>query len=349
MVLLPGQAPRPATTEAEAQRFLKQRLKQIHGGTFVGPREERVTVTELLDDLVVHLQTRGKKAVGSLVSHLKPVREFFALDRAVNVTTTGVERYQRTRLDAGKARATVNRETGALKQAFNLAVKRTPPRLTRVPHIPMLTEDNARQGFFEPDEFERVAAGLPAHIADVARFAYLSGWRRGEILPLRWESVDRQAREVRLRTSKSGKPRTLPLAGDLCELVERRWQAREYTTSQGMTALSEFVFHAGNGRAIVDFKRSWATACAEAGAPAKLFHDLRRTAVRDMIRAGVPQSVAMRISGHRTAAIFLRYDITSEDDKIAALERTQAHRGAQPTTTPRVAAGSFGGTRKGSE
>lgn len=241
----------------------------------------------------------------------------------------------------------MNRETGALKQAFNLAVKRTPPKLTRAPYIPTLTEDNARQGFFEPDEFERVASNLPAHVADIARFAYLPGWRRGEVLPLRWEAVDRQAREVRLRTSKTGKPRTLPLTGNLQTLIERRWQAREFEREGGTTALSEFVFHAGDGRAIVDFKRSWATACTKAGCPGKLFHDLRRTAVRDMIRAGVPQSVAMRISGHRTAAIFTRYDITSEEDQLDALQRTQAHRESRPAAPPKVAAGSFGGDSRG--
>jgi integrase len=118
--------------------------------------------------------------------------------------------------------------------------------------------------------------------------------------------------------------------------MARCWQAREYRREDGTTGLSEFVFHAGDGRAIVDFKRSWATACAKAGCPGKLFHDLRRTAVRDMIRAGVPQSVAMRISGHKTTAIFLRYDITSEEDKVAALELTQAHRSAQPASELKV-------------
>lgn len=93
---------------------------------------------------------------------------------------------------------------------------------------------------------------------------------------------------------------------------------------------------------VVDFKRSWATACNVAGVPGKLFHDLRRTAVRDMIRAGVPQSVAMRISGHKTGAVFTRYDITSEADKREALRRTQEHRASQPNAAAKLLSGSFG-------
>lgn len=317
---------RPARSEREAVKHLEARRREILGGRFVGPKEERVTVDDLVDDLLLHLRTKGSRSVGSFESHLRPVREFFALRRAADVTTADVQRFIEDRLRAGKAPATVNRETGALRQAFNLAGKQTPPRLSRVPYIPQLKEDNAREGFFERDEFEAVAANLAAHVADIARFAYLSGWRKGEILPLRWESVDRQAREVRLRTSKNGKPRTLPLDGDRWDLMERRWAAREYTREGGTTALAAVVFHAGDGRPVVDFKHSWATACSKAGCPGKLFHDLRRTAVRDMIRAGVPQSVAMRISGHRTAAMFTRYDIASEEDKREALRRTQAHR-----------------------
>ena len=112
---------------------------------------------------------------------------------------------------------------------------------------------------------------------------------------------------------------------------------RAFTKRDGMTALSEYVFHSGDGRAVVDFKRSWASACRKAGLPGRLFHDLRRSAVRNMVRAGVPQSVAMRISGHRTTAIFVRYDITSEADKIEALERTQAHVNARAALPAKVA------------
>jgi integrase len=146
---------------------------------------------------------------------------------------------------------------------------------------------------------------------------------------LRWDAVVRAGREIRLRTSKNGHGRVLPLEGALWDLIEQRWAAREIKQPDGVTRLAECVFHR-DGRPIVDFKKPWGHACREAGVSGKLFHDLRRTAVRNMIRAGVPQAVAMSISGHRTVSMFLRYNIASDDDKRDALRKTQAHVGAQP-------------------
>jgi integrase len=221
----------------------------------------------------------------------------------------------------------VNRETGALKQAFNLARKQA--CLTRVPYIPMLREDNARQGFVEHGDFEDLVTNLPDPINDIARFGYLSGWRRGEIVSLTWDAVDRAAREVRLRTSKNGQGRVLPVEGDLWDLIERRWNARTIEQRDGTTKLSEFVFHR-NGQPVVDFRKPWKQACKKARIRGRIFHDLRRTAVRNMIRAGVTQSVAMSISGHKTVSMFTRYNITNASDKLDALRRTAELLAAQP-------------------
>jgi integrase len=329
---------RGGVTAAEARRRLRVRLKEIHGERFVGLQEERLTVGELLDALKVHLENRGTRSMAQLegrkgtpfLSHLKVARQSFGFLRAIDVSTARVERFQKERLAAKKSRATVNREVGVLKQAFNLARKQG--RLGRVPYFPMLKEDNARQGFFERGEFEAVVANLSESLDDVARFAYLTGWRRGEVLPLRWDSVDRSAREVRLRTSKNGRGRVVPLDGSLWELIERRWAAREFRTAGGGSGLSAFVFHR-SGEPIRDFRKSWEAACTAAEVPGKLFHDLRRTAVRNMVRAGVPQAVAMSISGHRTVSMFLRYNISSEEDKRAALLRTEAYLESQPSTS----------------
>ncbi len=159
----------------------------------------------------------------------------------------------------------------------------------------------------------------------VSRFSkmmILSETDSGECPPL--TAVDRSAGEVRLGTSKSGHGRVLPLDGTLRDVIERRWAAREYQSADGVTSLSEFVFH-HHGRPIVDFKKSWASACKKAGIPGKLFHDLRRTAIRNTVRAGVPQSVAMSISGHRTISTFLRYNITSDEDRREAIRKAEAY------------------------
>jgi integrase len=123
-------------------------------------------------------------------------------------------------------------------------------------------------------------------------FAYLSAWRRGELFPLRWAQVDRKAREVRLVTSKSGHLRPLPLEGELLALIERRWLARTFETPSG-PALAEFVFHEG-GIPIGGIRKSWAAACKATGVPGLRFHDLRRSAIRNMTRSNVPPSIAMK-------------------------------------------------------
>lgn len=114
----------------------------------------------------------------------------------------------------------------------------------------------------------------------------------------------------------------LPLIGELAEIIGRRRQAREYETASGQTALSVYVFHRG-GQPVGDIRKSWKAACRAAGLPALLFHDLRRSAVRNLDRDGVSQSVAMAITGHKTANVYRRYRIVNEDDIRLALERVQ--------------------------
>jgi integrase len=325
-----------AKTADEAKKKLKARLREIWGDRFVGPNEERVTIDELLDDLIRHLELKSAKSIASVKSHLKPVRAFFVGDKAYRVTADRIEafiRQQQERTDdAGRpdpySNAAINRQTGALRQAFRLAARKR--KMSRVPYIPMLVEDNARQGFVEPAAFEVLASKLPEPIDDIARFAYLSGWRKEQILSIRWDQVNRTAREVRPESqARNKRTPALPLAGGLWDVIERRWKARRFLVldemgrETGVTQISEFVFHSGQGARVVDLRKSWATAAKAAGLPKVLFHDLRRSAVRNMIRAGVPQSVAMRISGHRTTAMFNRYDITSDTDKREALARVE--------------------------
>ena len=129
---------------------------------------------------------------------------------------------------------------------------------------------------------------------------------------------------LRAQNSKVRKPETMPLEGELREIIERRRSAAILKSENGETRFAEYVFHRG-GKAVGDFRKSWARACKEANVPARLFHDLRRTASRNMIAAGVPQAVAMKITGHRTDSMFRRYAIVNEDQKRDALQKTQKY------------------------
>ncbi|MBT5377259.1 MAG: site-specific integrase [Nitrospinaceae bacterium] len=310
--------------EADAKKLLRIRLEENHSGKFIGAKKEKITVNDLLDSLIIHLENMGAKSVNTLVSHLKPIREMFGCDRAVDLNGQRIEKYIQDRKSGRSeaANATINRGLGGLKQAFNLARKQG--CLNHELYIPKLKEDNARQGFFEKKEFDGIVAELPDYLKDFVRFAYQTGWRKGEMVSLTWGLVDRSAKEIRLQTSKNGTGRCLPLEGELWNLIERRWSARKVESKNGEVSISHLVFHR-EGVAIGDFRKAWKTACNKAGYPGKLFHDFRRTAARNMTRAGVTETVAMSITGHKTASMFQRYNITSSDDKRQALIATQEH------------------------
>jgi integrase len=211
--------------------------------------------------------------------------------------------------------------------------------------IRRLPERNVRQGFFEQPEVEAVIAALPDPLADMTRFGYWSGWRRSEISGVTWAEVDIAARTIRLdpARSKNGEGRLLVIEGPLGELMARRWQARIYAGPAGVEAVSPLVFHR-DGETIVDFRKAWASACITAGlyqvvtdgagqerkVPSRLFHDLRRSAVRTMVNRGVPERVAMTVSGHKTRSVFDRYHIVTEQDQRAGAQRAWALLEATP-------------------
>jgi integrase len=311
----------------DAERLLKARWKQIGRGKFIGANEEKVLVSDLFDAQLRDYEQNGWRSIATLRGRQEPLRAAFGTRRAVDVTGATIEQYKSNRLvsktkkKAVLAVATLNRELATLKRAFRLGVEQE--RITTVPFIKLLVEHNVRDGFVEPGTFADIVKHLSNPIDDVSAFGFITGWRKQEILTLRWSDVDLENRRIRLRreNSKNEEPRVIILTDDLLALIQRRWAARQYQTKEG-TALSAWVFHR-RGRAIVDFRDAWAEACKKAKVPGLLFHDLRRSAVRNMEKAGVSQSVAMKISGHKTDSVYRRYRIVDERDIERALTATQ--------------------------
>ncbi len=301
--------------ERKARKMLREKLTAAQGGE---APQSKILIGRLLDDLLLfYAQKRPKSHGWAEIVVEKHLRKPFEYVKASSLGTSHIQAYIAARKALGRENGTINRELAILRRAFSLGLKNEPPLVTRVPRIEELAESAPRRGFFEAEKFARLCAELPEDVRDVAVFAYWTGCRKSEILGLRWPQVDFADRTVRLEETKNGEPREIPLTGELFAVLERR-RAADYP--------GPWVF-SRSGKRIVNFYTSWKSACERArlGDDARLLHDLRRTGVRNLIRAGVPEKVAMLISGHKTRSVFDRYHIVQGSDLKEAMQKLERH------------------------
>jgi integrase len=200
----------------------------------------------------------------------------------------------------------------------------------------MLKEDNVRKGFFERTHFEGVRSRLKPPLAQVVTLAYYTGWRvPSEILTLEWHQVDRQACIIRLEPgttkNREGRMFTYGELTEVREAIDVLWARHEALEKEGLIRPRLFV--RGGGQPVLSCRKRFNEACRAAGCPGRLLHDFRCTAVRNLSRAGVPETVAMKITGHKTRSVFDRYDITSEEDLSEATRKLQTLTAATGTIT----------------
>jgi len=302
--------------EKKARKLLIKRLGQVASGLpFIGPAQERVTFDDLERVVLDDYRANDRRSIKLVSIAFRRLRPTFGDFRAIDITSDRIGAWVTEQLDRGLSHSSINYTLAMLRRAFRLMQRAA--RITSAPYIALLEADPARQGFVEPADFARLHAALPAYLQDPIAFLYLSGWRVGEMRSLEWRDVNLAQRSIRLRSenSKNGQPRLLKLGGELLAIVERAHAARRLDCGR--------LFH-HDGTAIGDFRKSWQTACTAAALPLRI-HDLRRSAVRDMVRAGVPERVAMAVSGHKTRTVFERYNIVSEGDLEVAVDRLDAY------------------------
>ena len=211
-----------------------------------------------------------------------------------------------------------------------------PAKLHHKPHIAMLREDNVRVGFFEREQCEAVLAHLPEAMRPAVTFAYVTGWRiNSEALPLQWRQVDLGVGEVRLDpgSTKNREGRVLYLAQELQQLLKQQRASADEIQRQRKMIVPHVFFHrpiikagtfghlAGQHISPHCFYQAWRRARTAAGCPGSIPHDLRRTAIRNTVRAGIPERVAMKMSGHKTRSVFDRYNVVSDGDLRSAARR----------------------------
>jgi integrase len=321
-----------AAAWTEAKRVRNQFVTDVNTGKVVTSGVDNLTCGELLTQYIAHLKAQKKPAAYVIEKCVEAnIRPFFGLKRVAKLQTSDFDRYREMRAQT-VSNATVDHDFTYLKSALLFEYKKTPTRVARVPHIPKSGEDNVRHGFLEFDGYEEVLAQLPLSLKSVFAVGYHIGNRKGALLSLRWPQVDFKNGVVRFIRMQNRKPVPVaaPIYGDMEEWLRRQKAFRDEHFPE-----CEFVFfwypvdceiaptskkgHGGRrgapGSQIKSFYDSWRAAVKNAGFPDLLFHDLRRSAVRNMVeKIGMSEKRAMEISGHKTRSCFERYHIVSLAD-----------------------------------
>ena len=311
--------------ETEAGRQLRVKVGEAAAGKDLTP--ERATINDLCALVLADYRLRKLRDAENLKWRLdKHIQPAIGSLLASRFTPRQVRQYVELRRKGSASDSTINRELAIVRRSFSLALREDPPLVQRAPYIPKLEEDNVRQGFIEQGQYLMLLDALPEHLKTLLVVGYHCGNRLGELRKLQWSQVDLDACEIRILKghAKSKKPRTLPIYGDMVDYL--KWQATKRVDG------CDFVFHYV-GRCIGSHLKGWERSCKAAGLVGLHFHDLRRSAVRNMERAGIPRHVAMQISGHRTEIVYRRYDIVVEADLKAAGEKLAAYHQQQ---TPRL-------------
>lgn len=320
-------------TKGEATKALNRALGAAAEGRIADPT--RYTWTDIMEAARAHYAAvkTGDRAVRRLEMHLQPYlggKRLHEISYGVLLAVVNALRAD------GLADGTIKLSLAYLKVALGVLAKSG--KIAAVPPFPTISLNNARTGFFERDDLEVLCEHLPPEIERIARFKYLTGWRDAEMIAkrvkkdeykpgLRWKDVDWDTGEVRLDPgiAKNRDGRTFPF-GLLPELRDVLIDAKAYTdeVQRRVGHGVPYVFHR-EGEPIRTYEKAWERACAAAELHERKPHDFRRTAVRNLVRAGVSEKIAMELTGHLSRDVFDRYNISDNRDQREAAKRLAAY------------------------
>ena len=327
-----GQPKRISTrteVKQEAQQVLRNLLVDKDRGVKFAGDVKKIHYEDLRAALITNYIERGNKSLETMkdgehtIWGLKAVDTFFAGYSVTRITTDAAREFAQSLLKAGNANGTVNRSLALLRRM--LAIANEDGKIQFRPKIRLLKAGPARKGFLPKEKFDELLGHLPANLKPLITFLYYCGVRVGEALQITWEQVDLAGGLIRLESeqTKNADPRTVPLPDVLIRMLE---QCEER---------SGLVFDGTN------LRKEWHLACVACGLgtltevegkrdpryAGLIVHDLRRSAIRNLMKAGVNEKVAMAISGHKTRSVFDRYHIVDTEDVVEAMRKVQKNRG----------------------
>jgi integrase len=325
----------------KARTMLRKLMEGRDNGAVAINETRRLRYADLREALISHYDSQGHKSLRAKSDGSDSIPGLTALDEfcgyraemvdgkltvieagvpALSLTTDLARRFVRRRKEEEIGNAAINRSLACLRRMLNLAKREG--KLTTVPYIEFQKEPAARKGFLERADFNRLIEILPTHLRPLVTFLYWCGCRISETLQIEWSQVDLDARIIRLEPeqTKGKEARNIPLTSELVDML------RQIRPMRGR------VFDGTN------LRKEWMKACAACGLgmltevedrpydpvySGLTLHDLRRSAVRNLRKAGIDEKTAMTISGHKTRLVFERYNIVSTDDVVAAMQKLE--------------------------
>ncbi len=310
-----------STKEQVAKKLLTKRMAAKDAGTLQESSLKPMRFADLRAIIEGEYQLNQRPSFDRLQVAFKALGAMFEGWVTSAITKDRLIEYANSRLASGKAHATVRYELACLRHAFRLAE-------VPCPYFPSIEVHNTRTGFFQWQDFCAVLKNLPAYLHAPMTVGYFTGWRvQSELLPLQWNHVNFGSGTLTLDagSTKNNEGRNYPFR-QFPELLSVLQTQREAAEQIGKTRglIVPWVFFRVTKTTVCpirSYKTAWTRATRAAGLPNRLVHDLRRTGVRSLRLAGVPENVAMQLTGHKTRSVFDRYDIVDGRDRAVAVEQ----------------------------
>jgi integrase len=320
-------------SKQEARAKLNRIIQARDAGLMPSLAHKRLTYGDLRDGLILDYQNRGRKSLFVLKDGNETITGLEALDgffdrkrRAISISTDDCEKFISERRKDGISNAYINRSLSALRRMFKLAVQKR--KLSAAPHISFLKEPPARKGFITRAQFEQIVDGFPPKVLPLALLLFYTGVRLGEGTQIDWRQVNLDTGLILLEgdQTKNEDPRYLPMPSILIDVLKK------------VEPKTGFAFPDTN------FTKIWRAACVKAGLgkwrdpedhgkgyDGLIIHDLRRSAIKQLVESGASESVAMKISGHRSTNVFRRYNIVTTDDVVHAMKNVEGFGKNEPS------------------
>lgn len=329
-------------SKTQAQKLLNQRIGEIATGNYIEPSNRKLTVDELYESYLDDYRANEKASLegaeqrwqrqpkeGKPMPKPGRLKAYFGGWKALAVTTDKLNQYIVHCKKLGKSNGTINRDISALQRSYTLACEAKKIQEKDIPHFPRLKEAPPRDGFLEPAEYTKLTQHAPELWLRTLLACLALGMRKGELIgdprfkggsyqdALRVRHVDFRTRMIRLKVTKNGDDRTVPMSRELYPLMVACVSGK---------AKNDFVFTRANGEQVLDFRGRWERLLKDAGVEEKLVHDNRRSAARNMREAGIDEGTIMKIGGWKTRSVFERYNIIKESDLSKAVGKYDAAR-----------------------